>query len=97
MSEAADLKIVPLPPPTDATPDLIAMLEATLERARAGDLESFIMVAVIRGGRAVRARHAPYEVNRYTLLGAVEQEAHTLNRLIDSEDDEAVLFTPDPA
>lgn len=95
MSERPDLKVVPLPPPTDGTPTLIAMLESALERARDGDLESFVMVAMMRGGGAVSARHSPVETNRYALLGALNYEAHEIRCLIDAENARITHFNPD--
>ena len=92
-----DLKVVPLPPPTDATGDLIAVLEAAIERVKEGDLESFVMVSVMRGGGAVSARHAPVEINRYALLGAISKEVHDLHLLIDSDNLRQNIFTPDGA
>ncbi len=94
MSERPDLKVVPLPAPTDDTPMIVALLEATLERARAGDLESVVVTAVMRCGGMLSARHAPPESDRYALLGGLDYEAHLLRRLIDDASERDTLFTP---
>lgn len=88
------MNVVPMPPPTDATPTLIAMLEAALVRARGGDLESFIMIATVRGGGMVSARHSPDGVDRYALIGAVVYETHQLNQLMDASGARVVHFLP---
>lgn len=91
-----DLKVVPLPPPTDTTPTLIAMLEAALERARLGDLDCFSMIAITRGsGGVVSARHSPAGSDRYALLGALGYEIYELHQLIDSDGARATHFLPD--
>ena len=87
-----DLKIVPLPQPTDATEDLVAVLEALLERARKGDMEAFIFAGLMRSGGMVRARHAP-DGARYAIIGAVSYELHNLHQIMD-QDDERTLFRP---
>jgi len=91
----SDLKVVPLPPQTDATADLIAVLEATLERAKAGDLLCFVLTAQMRSGGFVSARHAP-SPNRHALLGGLSREMHELTALILSEREADILFQPDP-
>lgn len=89
------LKVVPLPAPTDGTPTLVAMLEAALDRARDGDLESFAMIAITRAGGAVSARHAPELGSRYALLGALGYEIHELHQLTDDEAARVTHFLPD--
>lgn len=92
----ADLKVVPLPPPTDATAALVATLEALLDQAKDGNVESFLFVGMRRDGGALSARSFEPGAQRYALIGAIENRLRVLHRLLEQDEQTEVTFSTNP-
>lgn len=90
-----DLRVVPLPPPTDATEYLVNTLEALLEQARSGEVENFFFVGIRRDTGALHARSFEPGSPRYALIGAIENRLRVLHSILDAAAQTETAFSPE--
>lgn len=97
MSDAPDLKVVPLPAPTPESQALIETLRLCLARAEAGDIEAFVLVATRRDRTILRAHARSDKADAFKLLGVLTHESRWLSTKIDEQNAIEVHAPDDPA
>lgn len=85
MSDAPDLRVVPLPRPTAESDALRAALAACQEQAEKGDVTAFVLVTLKRDGSIMRANGRSDDADVFKLLGVLSHEGRHLSRLIDEQ------------